>query len=179
MNLNDTQNLTLAIIKPNLMNKDFFAKAGKELLKTVKSSGFKIIARKVVNLGQEHEKGQTLAQKFYAEHQSKSFYDDLIKLMSSNCFVFILEKIDGQAVETWRNLIGQTDPQKDRKANKKTLRAQWGGEIKLLNGFHGSDSNESATREIELLFPKFLRDYSCRNSHSMLKKNTRICLIIF
>jgi nucleoside-diphosphate kinase len=89
-------------------------------------------------------------EKFYEEHKDKSFYEDLIDFQCSGPVVFAC--FEGvAAIETWRNLMGPTDPMESRKssANDKTLRSMYGSEMPA-NAVHGSDSAEAFIRERDL-----------------------------
>ena len=87
------------------------------------------------------------AEDFYRVHQSKPFYEDLCKYLSSGpIIVMILEK--GLAVSENRKLMGATDP---KKAEEGTLRKMFGISIDK-NSVHGSDSIENAKKEIDFFF---------------------------
>jgi len=89
-------------------------------------------------------------EKFYAEHKGKTFYPGLIDFMCSGPLVAIV--LGGRnVVSRWRNFIGDTDP---KEAAPNTLRAQYGLGVPN-NALHGSDSTESALREIKIFFPGF------------------------
>lgn len=86
----------------------------------------------------------------YAEHAERPFYNDLIEFITSGPVVAgVLE--GPRAIEAWRQLAGGTDPVE--KATPGTIRGDYGLETQL-NIVHGSDSEESAAREIGLWFPK-------------------------
>lgn len=89
------------------------------------------------------------AKTFYAEHQDKPFFPKLVDFMASADSIFLL--IDGKdSIAKWREIIGATNPQ-DR--NPDCLRAKFGDPFDVtFNGFHGSDSQESAMREARFLF---------------------------
>ncbi|XP_022715302.1 probable nucleoside diphosphate kinase 5 isoform X2 [Durio zibethinus] len=90
------------------------------------------------------------AANFYAEHSSKPFFTNLIKYMTSGpVLVMILEKED--AVIHWRELIGPTDAGKAKITHPQSLRAMCGVDIEK-NCVHGSDSHQSAQREIAFFF---------------------------
>ena len=87
------------------------------------------------------------ASGFYAEHIGKSFFEDLKKFMTSGpVFVQVLE--GENAVQKNRDLMGSTDPME---ANPGTIRSDFAKSIDA-NAVHGSDSLESAKREIEYFF---------------------------
>ena len=84
---------------------------------------------------------------FYAEHEGKPFYNDLIGFMTSGpVFIQVLEGED--AIAKNRELMGNTDPSK---ADAGTIRADFAQTIDA-NAVHGSDSEKSASREIAFFF---------------------------
>ncbi|KAJ1981632.1 hypothetical protein H4R35_000631 [Dimargaris xerosporica] len=92
------------------------------------------------------------AQSFYAEHRGKFFYQRLCDYMTSGPFTaLILEGPD--AIRNWRSLIGPTHPIRARLSQPQTLRAQF-GLTDTRNSFHGSDSYDTALREIKFFFPE-------------------------
>ena len=91
----------------------------------------------------------TCAQ-FYAEHQEREFFDSLVNFMSSGP-VLKLELAGDNAVQQWRQLIGPTNSARAREEAPETLRALFGTDGQR-NAAHGSDSAESAEREINLMF---------------------------
>ena len=100
-----------------------------------------IIAAKLIHLSDEKASG------FYAEHIGKSFFEDLKKFMTSGpVFVQVLE--GENAVQKNRELMGSTNPME---ANPGTIRSDFAKSIDA-NAVHGSDSLESAKREIEYFF---------------------------
>ena len=88
-----------------------------------------------------------MASGFYAEHEGKPFFEDLKKFMTSGpVFVQVLE--GENAVQKNRDLMGSTNP---KEAKIGTIRADFAKSIDA-NAIHGSDSKESAKREIEYFF---------------------------
>jgi nucleoside-diphosphate kinase len=128
---------TLAIIKPDAVA----AKVTGKIIEKIEQAGFKIVDLRKIQLEKEG------AEKFYAEHKTKTFFADLVSFMTSGpVIVMILEK--EEAVNGWRELMGTTDP---AKANEGTIRKLFGTSIEK-NAVHGSDSLESAPREIKFFF---------------------------
>jgi len=128
---------TLALIKPDAI-KD--GQTG-EILDMIIKGGFEIKAMKMVQLQKED------AKSFYAVHKDKPFYGNLTDYMSSSPIIAaILEKEN--AVESYRNLIGATDPSK---AEKGTVRYKYAKSIEA-NAVHGSDSDENALKEASFFF---------------------------
>jgi len=131
-------NKTLAILKPDCLNRNLTGKA----IDFILDKGFKIKAMKLMNLTKAEVEG------FYAVHKGKPFYDDLIEYMSSGpCIPMVLEKEN--AVEGFREVIGATDP---REAAENTLRRLYAKSTQR-NTVHGSDSDENAQKEIAFFFP--------------------------
>ena len=85
---------------------------------------------------------------FYDEHKEKPFFEELTQFMSSGNII-AAELLGEGAVSSVREMLGHTDPSK---AASGSLRAEYGGSI-TQNALHGSDSKESAEREIALVFP--------------------------
>ena len=87
------------------------------------------------------------AERFYGEHKGKPFFEELVSFMSSAPIVVqVLEGDD--AINGYREIMGATDP---AQAENGTIRAEF-GESKGRNSVHGSDSPESAAREIAQWF---------------------------
>ena len=130
-------NNTLALIKPDAMQKGFKDKIRKDLLE----NGFLIIEEKTLKLSVEQAEG------FYSIHKDKPFFEELVEFMtSSETHIMKLEK--DNAVSEWRNLMGATNP---AEAEAGTIRAIYGTDISM-NATHGSDSNENAEIEINFFF---------------------------
>lgn len=119
--------------------------AGKIIDKII-DAGFRIVAMKYTRLTSE------TAGKFYAIHQDRPFYKDLVNYMSSGPIIAaILEREN--AVEHFRNLIGATDP---AKAAPGTIRNLFARSIDA-NAVHGSDSDENAAIEGNFFFSRLER----------------------
>ena len=128
---------TLSIIKPDAVSKNVIGK----ILSRFEDNGLKIIAGKLVSLSDD------MASGFYAEHQDRPFFPALIEFMTSGpVFVQVLEGED--AVMKNRELMGSTNP---LEADPGTIRADFAKSIDA-NAVHGSDSPESAEREIDYFF---------------------------
>ncbi|MBK4775518.1 nucleoside-diphosphate kinase [Candidatus Pantoea edessiphila] len=130
---------TLAIIKPNLVAKNLIG----EIINRFEIAGFKIIAIKMIQLT------KAKAERLYNQHIDKHFFSDLINFMISGPIVVSILECEN-AIELYRNLIGDTNPMK---AEKGTLRAYYANSH-TENGFHGSDSKKSAIFEINVFFKK-------------------------
>jgi|TARA_X000000368_G_scaffold298889_1_gene238011 nucleoside-diphosphate kinase len=130
-------NNTLALIKPDAMQKGF----KDEIRKDIMDNGFVIVEEKTLRLSVEQAEG------FYSIHKDKPFFGELVEFMTSNeTHIMKLEKEN--AVEEWRNLMGATNP---AEAESSTIRAKYGTDISM-NATHGSDSNENAEIEINFFF---------------------------
>ena len=130
---------TLSIIKPDAVRKGHID----EICKRIEDSGLNILEKKKMNLTQEEAEG------FYIEHKGKPFFDALIEFMTSGEIqVQVLEGED--AIMRYRDLMGSTNPQE---AKEGTLRRYFAESIDA-NAVHGSDSPESAVREIDYFFSK-------------------------
>ncbi|XP_031678154.1 nucleoside diphosphate kinase homolog 7 isoform X6 [Oncorhynchus kisutch] len=100
-------------------------------------------------LGSKKERKQ--AADFYTEHQTKSFFHNLVQFMTSGPVV-AMELMGDEAVSVWRRILGPTDSGVARKEAPPSLRAQFGTDG-TRNAGHGSDSLASAARELEFFFP--------------------------
>lgn len=128
---------TLSIIKPDAVAKNVIGK----IYSRFESNGLKIVEAKMLTLTDE------LAGGFYAEHKGRPFYDDLVKFMTSGAVV--VQVLEGEgAVAKNRDLMGATNP---KEAEAGTIRADFAESIDA-NAVHGSDSAESAAREIAYFF---------------------------
>jgi nucleoside-diphosphate kinase len=130
---------TLLLIKPNATARNLIG----EILSFVEKNGFIIEHLKMIQMTDD------LAEKFYAEHQGKDFYERLINFMQSGKIVAaILHR--NNAVEKLRELVGDTDFHKARLGTLRYLYA----ETITRNAVHASDSIEKVKREIDLIFPE-------------------------
>jgi nucleoside-diphosphate kinase len=128
---------TLSIIKPDAVGKNVIG----EIYTRFESAGLRIVASRMMQLS------DTTAGGFYAEHKGRPFYDDLVKFMTSGPVV--VQVLEGEgAIAKNRDLMGATNPQ-DAAAG--TIRADFATTIDA-NAVHGSDSPESAAREIAYFF---------------------------
>ncbi len=129
---------TLILIKPDAMRR---ALAG-EILRRFEQRGLAVRAARLVTV----DRG--LAEEHYAEHREKPFFGELVDFITSGDVV--VARLTGRsAVSVLRTLMGATDPAKSAPG---TIRGDYGLEI-AENLVHGSDSLESAGRELALFFP--------------------------
>ncbi|KAK9887991.1 hypothetical protein WA026_000281 [Henosepilachna vigintioctopunctata] len=139
--------VTLAILKPHLIKNPVSMEI---VQKRILNEGFKIVNSKIYRLTQED------AEKFYAEHKSKFFYNRLVtSMISGPSGIYVLAKEN--AIKHWRELMGPTKVYKAQFDNPHSIRGEL-GLSDTRNATHGSDSPESARREIEILFPEFNLD---------------------
>ena len=130
-------NFTFAMIKPAAVQRGDIG----SIIQIIEKEGFRIAAMKKTKFSKEG------AKHFYEEHKDREFYPDLTDFMSSGPVIaLVLEKPN--AVKDYRLLIGATNPVD---AEEGTIRKLF-AETLRKNAVHGSDSNESAEREINILF---------------------------
>ncbi|KAJ3126393.1 thioredoxin domain-containing protein 6 [Nowakowskiella sp. JEL0407] len=130
---------TLALIKP-----DAFPQRKDDIVSKIVANEFRIVAEKEIKMTTE------IAQEFYKEHNGKPFFDELVGWMSSEpIYGLVLEKPD--SIKSWRALAGPTNSNKAREEAPESIRALFGTDGSK-NAVHGSDSQPSANREIELIF---------------------------
>ncbi len=128
---------TLFIIKPDAVERRLTGR----ILAHVEDKGFRIVEARFGRLQRED------VQAFYAEHQGKGFYNDLVDFMTSGpVMLTCLEREN--AVLTLREVIGATDP---AQAAEGTIRKLY-AESKGRNSVHASDGSASADREVKLFF---------------------------
>ncbi len=134
--------ITFTMIKPDATAKGFTGK----ILDQIISHGFRIKALKWIHLTKQQ------AEMFYAVHQARPFFQELVTFMSSGPIVAaILEK--SNAVAEFRTLIGATNPAQAAEGTIRKLYAANVGE----NAIHGSDSDENAHIEANFFFSSFER----------------------
>ena len=128
---------TLSIIKPDATSKNIIGK----IIDRFEENGLKVVAGKLIHMD------ETKAAGFYAEHEGRPFFDNLVQYMTSApVFVQVLE--GDNAVLKNRELMGATNPSE---ADPGTIRADFAETIDA-NAVHGSDSTDSAAREITYFF---------------------------
>lgn len=128
---------TLSIIKPDAVAKNLVG----QIYSRFESNGLQIAASRMMRLSEE------VAGGFYAEHRERPFFPALIEFMTSGPVV--VQVLEGEgAIAKNRDLMGATNPQE---AAAGTIRADFAESIDA-NAVHGSDSPESAAREIAYFF---------------------------
>ena len=128
---------TLSIIKPDAVAKGHVD----EICKRLEDAGLSITEKKSIHMD------DALAEGFYIEHKGKPFFEDLIKFMTSGPIQ--VQVLEGEnAIFNYREVMGSTNP---KEATPGTIRADFAQSIDA-NAVHGSDSPESAKREIDYFF---------------------------
>jgi nucleoside-diphosphate kinase len=128
---------TLSIIKPDATSKNIIGK----IIDRFEENGLKVVAGKLIHMDPAKAAG------FYAEHEGRPFFPNLVEYMTSApVFVQVLE--GDNAVLKNRELMGATNPSE---ADPGTIRADFAETIDA-NAVHGSDSEDSAAREISYFF---------------------------
>jgi nucleoside-diphosphate kinase len=129
---------TLVLVKPDGVARRLVG----EVLGRLERKGLALVAIELRTLD------RATAERHYAEHAGKPFFDPLIEFITSGPLVAAVAQ-GPRAIETWRAMMGPTDPVK---APSGTVRGDF-GLLVTENLVHGSDSPESAAREIALFFP--------------------------
>lgn len=130
---------TFSIIKPNAVKKNAIG----AIITKFEENGLKIAAAKLTLLT------KPLCEEFYAEHKARPFFGELVSFMTSGP-VMLMALHGENAVLRNREIMGATDP---KKAAPGTIRALFGDNMGE-NAVHGSDSADSAKRELGLFFKK-------------------------
>ena len=129
---------TLVLIKPDGVARGLVG----EVVSRIERKGFTIVAMELRTLTRE------VAEAHYAEHKDKPFFADLVEFITGGPLVAAV--IEGpDAIVQWRNMMGATNPVN---AEMGTIRGDLASEMQN-NVTHGSDSPESAAREVALFFP--------------------------
>lgn len=128
---------TLSIIKPDAVSKNIIGK----IISRFEKAGLKIVAAKMLHMNEDKAGG------FYAEHRARPFFGELVEFMTSGPIV--VQVLEGEnAIALNRELMGATNPEN---AEEGTIRKDFAESIGR-NAVHGSDSAESAAREIRYFF---------------------------
>jgi nucleoside-diphosphate kinase len=128
---------SLVLIKPDAVQR---ALAG-QIISRLERKGLKIVAMRMLHMD------KNLAERHYAIHKGKAFFNDLVSFIASSPLIAIVFQGEN-AVQVIRELMGDTDPGKARAG---TVRGDFGIDIEH-NLVHGSDSPENACKEIDLFF---------------------------
>lgn len=128
---------TLSIVKPDAVGKNVIGK----IYSRFEKAGLRIAAAKMLHMDDAKAGG------FYAEHEGRPFYNDLVVFMTSG--PVMVQVLEGEgAIAKNREIMGATNPQE---ADEGTIRADFAQSIDA-NAVHGSDSPESAAREVAYFF---------------------------
>lgn len=132
---------TLVLIKPDGVERNLIG----EILRRIEAKGYDIVDLRMVTPGRE------LLVQHYAEHEGKPFFEPLVEFMSSGPVV--AARVRGhRVIEGFRALAGATDPTTAAPGSiRGDLGRDWGAKVQK-NLVHGSDSPESAARELALWF---------------------------
>lgn len=134
---------TLVLVKPDGVARGLIG----EVLTRLERKGYAIVAAELRTLD------RATAEKHYAEHAGKPFFAELVAFITSGPLLAAV--IEGRdAIASWRTMMGATDP---AKAAPGTIRADLATDMSH-NVTHGSDSPESAAREVALFFPSLSGD---------------------
>ena len=129
---------TLSIIKPDATRRNITGK----IVARLEEGGLRVVAQRRIRMTREQ------AEAFYAVHAERPFYNDLVNFMVSGPVV--VQVLEGEdAIARNRQVMGNTNP---ANAEPGTIRAEFGESIEA-NSVHGSDSPETAEREVAFFFP--------------------------
>ncbi|XP_063412015.1 thioredoxin domain-containing protein 6-like isoform X5 [Mytilus trossulus] len=131
---------TLALVRPEAfrLHKD-------EIISKIRESGFKVAMQKEMQLTRE------MAEEFYKEHKGQEYFDQLVTNMSSGP-VLALGLAREDAIEGWRSMLGPKEVDKAKEEAPESLRAKFAVDD-AINSLHGSDSEDTAKKELEFFFP--------------------------
>ncbi|MDQ6841287.1 MAG: nucleoside-diphosphate kinase [Actinomycetota bacterium] len=129
---------TLILVKPDA----FARRLTGEIITRFERKGLSLVAMRLMTMSRE------LAQRHYAEHDGKPFFDELVSFITSGPLVAMV--LEGEsAVRAARQVIGATNP---LEANTGSIRGDY-AIVVGQNLVHGSDAEQSAAREVALFFP--------------------------
>ncbi len=143
--MTNKEDRTLVLLKPDAVQRGLVG----QIISRLESQGLKIVAMKMVQMGED------LARRHYEPHVGRPFFQGLVQFISSSPIIATVWQ-GPKAVEIVRNTMGGTDPVS---AQPGTIRGDLAVNIGR-NLIHGSDSAETAQREIDLFFsPEEIQDY--------------------
>jgi nucleoside-diphosphate kinase len=134
---------TLVLVKPDGVRRNLVG----EVISRIEKKGYTISAIKMI------QADRTLLELHYAEHQGKPFFEPLLEFMASGPIVAIVAE-GNRVIEGFRSLAGTTDPTVAAPGTIRGDLARDQGTKVSQNIVHGSDSPESAAREIKIFFGK-------------------------
>ena len=132
---------TLILVKPDAVRRNLIG----DVISRIERKGLKVVAMDLRTVDRE------AAQAHYAEHAEKSFFADVVEFITGGPVVALVAEGE-RAIEAFRALAGATDPVK---ALPGTIRGDYALAV-AQNIVHGSDSPESAEREIKIFFPELV-----------------------
>jgi nucleoside-diphosphate kinase len=132
---------TLILVKPDGVQRNIVG----EVISRIESKGLKLVALELRTIDVD------TAHAHYAEHAEKSFFGELVEFITSGPLVAMVAEGE-RSIEAFRALAGATDPVK---ATPGTIRGDFALQVGQ-NIVHGSDSPESAEREIKIFFPELV-----------------------
>jgi nucleoside-diphosphate kinase len=141
----NSQNIerTLILVKPDGVARSLVG----EVVARVENKGYKIVGLKMLT------PTRAILAKHYAEHEGKPFYEPLLEFMLSGPIVAMIAE-GNRVIEGFRKLAGTTDPTTAEPGTIRGDLARDQGTKVVQNIVHGSDSPESAAREIAIFFPE-------------------------
>ena len=141
----NSQNIerTLILVKPDGVARSLVG----EVVNRIENKGYQIVGLKMITPTRE------ILAKHYAEHEGKPFYEPLIEFMLSGPIVAMIAQ-GNRVIEGFRKLAGTTDPTTAEPGTIRGDLARDQGTKVVQNIVHGSDSPESAAREIAIFFPE-------------------------
>ena len=135
---------TLVLIKPDGVKRGLVG----EVISRIETKGYSIVALKML------QADRSILEQHYAEHAGKSFYEPLVEFMLSGPIVALIAE-GNRVIEGFRSLAGATDPTVAAPGTIRGDLARDQGTKVVQNIVHGSDSVESANREVEIFFKGF------------------------
>lgn len=130
---------TFLMVKPDGVQRNLIG----EVVSRFEKKGFQLVAAKMMTIS------KVLAEQHYAEHKERPFFGELVDFITSSP-VFAMVWEGDEVISTSRNMMGATNP---KEATPGTIRGDYGIQVSQ-NLIHGSDSPQSAEREIALFFNK-------------------------
>ena len=130
-----------------LIKKHVFVAQAKAITEYLSAVGLRIVTHNSFLNGYRTD----LFSRLYQKHKEQPYHEDLLASVGFGTVALVLE--GENAIRVWRDAMGPTDPVRARAERPASIRALFGGEALPDNAVHGSDSPESAAREIALFFP--------------------------
>jgi len=134
---------TLVLVKPDGVRRSLVG----EVVSRIETKGYVVVGLKMITPTRE------ILEKHYAEHEGKPFYEPLLEFMLSGPIVAMIAE-GNRVIEGFRKLAGTTDPTTAEPGTIRGDLARDQGTKVVQNIVHGSDSPESAAREIAIFFPE-------------------------